>query len=128
MIVYLIIRSLCFLFLLVVCQVSCKIVECYVDWFKNNFAMSVRIRIPPLHPLLKGKTSPQRGVLGKTLNCIQRWDLLKLWGVWHTPSLPLLPGLLWPGVVVPVRVLSMDWTAFFFFFKYLYWIGILETI
>ena len=26
----------------------------------------------------------------------------------NTPSLPLLPGLLWPGVVVPDRVLSID--------------------
>ena len=25
-----------------------------------------------------------------------------------TPSLPLLPGLLWPGVVAPDRVLSID--------------------
>ena len=25
-----------------------------------------------------------------------------------TPSLPLLPGPLWPGVVAPDRVLSMD--------------------
>ena len=27
--------------------------------------------------------------------------------MWNTPSLPLLPGPLWPGVVVPDRVLSM---------------------
>ena len=25
--------------------------------------------------------------------------MLELWGIWSTPSLPLLPGLLWPGVV-----------------------------
>ena len=23
----------------------------------------------------------------------------ELWGMWTTPSLPLLPGPLWPGVV-----------------------------
>ena len=25
----------------------------------------------------------------------------ELWGMWSTPSLPLLPGQLWPRVVVP---------------------------
>ena len=29
--------------------------------------------------------------------------------MWSTPSLPLLPGPLWPGVVAPVRVPSMGW-------------------
>ena len=33
--------------------------------------------------------------------------MLGLWGMWSTPSLPLLPGLLWPGMVAPDRVLSM---------------------
>ena len=31
--------------------------------------------------------------------------VLKLWGLWSTPS--LLQGLLWPRVVAPERVLSM---------------------
>ncbi len=30
-----------------------------------------------------------------------------LWGMQSTPSLPLLPGPLWPGVVAPDRVLSI---------------------
>ena len=33
--------------------------------------------------------------------------VLELWGMQSTPSLPLLPGPLWPGVVVPDRALSM---------------------
>ena len=33
--------------------------------------------------------------------------MLELWGIRSTPSLPLLPGPLRPGVVVPDRVLSM---------------------
>ena len=33
--------------------------------------------------------------------------MLELWGMWSTPSLLSLPGLLWPGVVAPNRVLSM---------------------
>ena len=32
---------------------------------------------------------------------------LEIWGIWSTPSLPLLPGSLWPGVVGLKRVLSM---------------------
>ena len=33
--------------------------------------------------------------------------MLGLWGIWSTPSLPLLPGPLWPGVVAPDRALSV---------------------
>ena len=33
--------------------------------------------------------------------------VLELWGMRSTPSLPSLPGPLWPGVVVPDRSLSM---------------------
>ena len=33
--------------------------------------------------------------------------MLELWGIQITPSSPLLPGPLWPGVVLFIRVLSM---------------------
>ena len=33
--------------------------------------------------------------------------MLGLWGIRSTPSLPLLPGPLWPGVVAPDRALYM---------------------
>ena len=33
--------------------------------------------------------------------------MLKLWGMWSTPSLPSLPGPLWSRVVAPDRFLSM---------------------
>ena len=33
--------------------------------------------------------------------------LLELWGMRSTPSLPSLPGPLWPGVVAPDRALSI---------------------
>ena len=33
--------------------------------------------------------------------------ILGFWGMRNTPSLPLLPGPLWPSVVAPYRVLSM---------------------
>ena len=35
-------------------------------------------------------------------------ELLELWGMWSTLSLPLLPGSLLIGVVVSVRVPSID--------------------
>ena len=34
--------------------------------------------------------------------------MLELWGMQSIRSLPLLPGPLWPRIVVPDRVLSMD--------------------
>ncbi len=34
--------------------------------------------------------------------------MLELWGMQSTPSLPSLPGLLWPRVVAPEKALSMD--------------------
>ena len=27
--------------------------------------------------------------------------MLEVWGMWSTPSLPLLPGPLWPGDIAP---------------------------
>ena len=33
--------------------------------------------------------------------------MLELWGIQSTPSLPSLPGPLWPGLVAPDRALSM---------------------
>ena len=33
--------------------------------------------------------------------------MLELWGMQSTPSLPLLPGPLWSGMVAPDRALSM---------------------
>ena len=33
--------------------------------------------------------------------------MLELWGMQRTHLLPSLPGLLWPGVVAPDKVLSM---------------------
>ena len=34
--------------------------------------------------------------------------VLELWEIWNSHLLPLLPGPLWPLVVVPDRILSMD--------------------
>ena len=53
--------------------------------------LSMKLRIHWLYLLQKGKNAP----------------FSQFWWVWSAPSLPLLPGPLWPGVVVPVRVLSI---------------------
>ena len=51
---------------------------------------------------------PKNDVLSVTLNSIWWWSSsLEIWWIWSTPSLPLLSGPLWPGMVVPVRVPSM---------------------
>ena len=34
--------------------------------------------------------------------------MLELWGMWSTPSLPLLPGPLRTGVVAPDTALPLD--------------------
>ena len=34
--------------------------------------------------------------------------MMELWGMRSAPSLPSLPGPLWPGVITPDRFISMD--------------------
>ena len=43
--------------------------------------------------------------------------MLELWGMQRTPSLPLLPGPLWPGVVVPDKgpIYGLNRTKPYFF-------------
>ena len=53
--------------------------------------------------------------------------MLKLLRMQSTPSLPSLPGQLWPGVVVPDRVLSMDLIELKFVLK-LNWIALNRTV
>ena len=58
--------------------------------------------------LQSGKTSPlPKSVLFVILNNLMVAVILELWGKCSTPSMPLLPGTLWPGVVAPDRILSM---------------------
>ena len=54
-------------------------------------------------PLQRGKTPPSKECPIMTL---KQSDgevsvMLELWGMQSTPSLPSLPGPLWPGVVAP---------------------------
>ena len=55
---------------------------------------------------------PRAKTLTRRVFCIWQQSegeapVLEIWGMWSTPSLPLLPGPLWPGVVAPNRVLSI---------------------
>ena len=64
-------------------------------------------RIHRLH-LCKEVTSPNNYPDNNT----KQYDsevpvMLELWGMWSTPSLPSLPGSLWPVVVAPDKVLFM---------------------
>ena len=52
--------------------------------------------LPNEHPVYDTK---QSGSVGP--------EMLELWGMESTPSLPSLQSLLWPGVVAPDRLLSM---------------------
>ena len=63
----------------------------------------------PTASLQRDKTPPTNMFL---LYNIKQYDgeapvMLELWGILSTPSLPSLPGLLWPGEVAPDRILSM---------------------
>ena len=53
--------------------------------------------------------------------------MLELWGMQSTPSLPLLPGLHWPGMIAPDRALSMGWkkTNCIFMPNWIVWIRII---
>ena len=57
--------------------------------------------------LQRGKTPPNECPGYNTKQSDEASVILELWGIRSTPSLPLLPGSLWPGVVASDRVLSM---------------------
>ena len=64
----------------------------------------------PTASLQRGKTPPQRVSWYDTKQSDGEVPaVLELWGLRSTPSLPSLPGPLWPGVVPPDRALSMGY-------------------
>ena len=68
-----------------------------------SLAQSAEAVETPAASLQRGKTVPT-SVLD---NDTKRSDG-EVWGMRSTPLLPSLPDPLWPGVVAPDRVLSMD--------------------
>ena len=76
-------------------------IDCPVSW---------GCRIHKTAPLQRGKTPSPNEFPGYDTKQSEG-DLpviLGLWGIRSIPSLPLLPGPIWLGVVVPDRILSMD--------------------
>ena len=75
---------------------------------KSRLTLSMRLRIRWLYPLQKGKTL-KKGCSGYVTAASDNEALiLKIWGVWSTPSLVSLPVPLWAVVSVVDRVLSTD--------------------
>ena len=66
-------------------------------------------RIHRLHLCGGVRFPPAMSVLDMTLNILmgEAPVMLELWGMRSTPTLPLLPGRLWPRMVAPDRALSM---------------------
>ena len=59
----------------------------------------------PTASLQRGKTPPTNILIYDTKQSDSEASvMLEIWEIWSTPSLPLLPGPLWPGVVAPVSV------------------------
>ena len=76
-----------------------------------NLLLRSRLRLynTPNASLQRGKTPPHNECPGYD---IKQSDgevpvMLEVWGIWGTPSLQLLPGPLWPGMVAPDWALSM---------------------
>ena len=65
-----------------------------------NFALSVGFRICLLYPLQRSETPTKKGYPRYT----KLHPILGIWGVWTTLLWLLLPGPLFPGVVVPLLV------------------------
>ena len=62
----------------------------------------------PTASLQRGKTPPNKRPGYDTKESDGEVPVMpELWGMHSTHSLPLIPGLLWPGVVAPDRILSM---------------------
>ena len=75
-----------------------------VSFFIIAFPVGWDCRIHLTASLQTGKTPPRN-------ECPKQSDgevsvMLELWGLWSTPSLPLLP--LWLGTVAPDNALSMS--------------------
>ena len=79
-------------------------VAVFISYFRWSFvpmiAQSAGLYNTPTASLQNDKT-PANEHPDMTLN-----NLLQLWGMQSTPSLPSLPDTLWPGVVVPEKFLS----------------------
>ena len=61
-----------------------------------------------IHQLQRGKTPPTKSPGYKTKQSYGKAPVIQeFWGMCSTPSLPSLPGPLWPRMIAPERVLSI---------------------
>ena len=74
--------------------------SCPVDWGCriHRLLLCRRVRPPPTNECPRYDTKQSDHEVPA---------MLEFWGMWSTPSLPLLPGPLWPGVVAQDSALSM---------------------
>ena len=100
-------------------RLSCGTLDCGCR--KHRLLLSRSIRFPrrvycgtldwgsKIHLLLlcRRVSPPPTSVRDMTQNNAEVSVMLELWEMRSTPSLPLLPGTLWPGVVARDRVLLM---------------------
>ena len=102
---------------------------CILIMLYSNSLMSTpqssTLTITPWGLLLPHKKEQCPGYDAKTASDGEA-SFLEIWGGWSTLTLPLLPGPLWPRVVVLVRLPYM--AEINLFKNYLYLIRILDTI
>ena len=86
-------------------EINVKLVWTHTSWILpcrlglwNTPTISLQRAKTPLQRVSWYGTNPSDGEVSV---------MMELWGMQSTPSLPSLPGQLWPGVVSPDRVLYM---------------------
>ena len=81
---------------------------------KSKLTRAVGLTRRWLYPQQRGKNTPITDVLIMTVNCMKRWGYC--YGtpkLWSTTLLPLLPSLLRPKILIPVRVRNKSVEIFF---------------
>ena len=81
-------------------KVTSKLFTCPVGWGYRIHQLHLcrEVRPPPTNACPGYDTKQSDGEVPV---------MLELFGMRSTPSLPLLPGPLWPGMIAPDRALSM---------------------
>ena len=89
---------------------QCKRKELLIqtNFTRLNWPSQLELQNTPTASLHRGKTPPYKcpGYDMKQSDG-EALVIMELWEMWSTPSLPLLPGPLWPRLVAPDRVLSI---------------------
>ena len=121
------------LFSLVFICLIILLISSYLWWMHSIFISYFLVILIPTHMrayeyiyICRSASPLPTSVLGMTLHCIWWWGYSPgALGMWSASSLPLPPGLVWPGLVVSVRIPSMNQIEFF---NLLLWIIIIIII